>query len=72
MEKENFPENSIIYLNQGYLTIKGNRKLYYADYYINGQINECINPPEDFENFVCQDTEVKLYRPRYDLVTGCF
>ena len=28
MEKENFPENSINYLNQGYLTLKDNRKLY--------------------------------------------
>ena len=56
MEKENFPENSIIYLNQGCLTIKDNRKLYYADYYIIGQINECINPPEDLEIY----REVKL------------
>ena len=72
MEKENFPENSIIYLSQGYLTIKDNRKLYYADYHIIGQVNECINPPEDLENYVCQDREIKIYRPRYDLVTGNF
>ena len=72
MEKENFPENSISYLNQGYLTLKDNRKLYYADCYIIGQINECIFPPEDLENYVCQDREVKLYRPRYDPVTGNF
>lgn len=34
MEKENFPENSIKYVSQGYLTIKDNKKLYYTDYYI--------------------------------------
>ena len=72
IEKKKFPENSIIYINQGYLTIKDNKKLYYADYYIIGQINECINPPEDLENYVCQDREVKIYRPRYDPITGSF
>ena len=33
IDKENFPENSIIYVNQGSLTIKGNKKLYYVDYF---------------------------------------
>lgn len=42
MEKENFPENSTIFVNQGYLTIKDNKKLNYADYYIIGKVNECI------------------------------
>ena len=42
--KENFPENSILYINQGYLTIKDDKKFYYADHYILGQVNECINP----------------------------
>ena len=72
VEKEDFPENSIIYLNQGYLTTEDHRKLYYADYCIIGQINERINPPEDLENYVCQDREVKLYRPHYDPVTDNF
>ena len=72
MEKEDFQENLIIFLNQGYLTIKGNRKLYYADYYIIGQANERIKPPEDLENYVYQDREVKIYRPRCDPATGNF
>ena len=42
MEKENFPENSTIFVNQGYLTIKDNKKLNYADYYIIGKVNEYI------------------------------
>ena len=41
MKKENFPKNSIIYVNQGYLTIKDNKKLYYRDYYITPIVNEC-------------------------------
>ena len=32
MDKENFSENPIIYINQGYLTVKDNRKLYFADW----------------------------------------
>lgn len=42
MEKENFPDNSIIYVTKVYFTIKDNKKFYYTDYYIIGQINECI------------------------------
>ena len=72
MDKENYPENSIIYINQGYLTIKDNEKLYYADYYILGQIIQCINPPEDIYNYVCKEREVKIYRLRYDPTTGQF
>ena len=73
MKKENFPENSIIYINQGYLTIKDNKKLYYRDYYITPIVNECKwTRPEDLENYVCQDKKVKIYRPRYDSVTGNF
>ena len=72
MEKENYPDNSMIYVNQCYLTIKDNKRLYYADYYILCQVIECLNPPEDISNYVCQDRGVKNYRPRYDAVTGTF
>ena len=72
MDKENFPENSVIYINQGYLLTKDNKKLYYADYYIVGQVIECINPPGDISNYVCKDRGVKVYRPQDDLATGQF
>ena len=67
-----FCYKSTIYLNQRYLTIKDNKRLYYADYYILGQIIECLNPPEDISNYVCKDLIVKIYRRRYDTVTGTF
>ena len=51
LDKENLPENSIIYLNQGYQSYKDDKNLYYGDYFLVGQINECLNPPEDFENY---------------------
>ena len=35
---ENYPENSMFYVNQGYLTIQKHKKMYYADYFLIGQI----------------------------------
>lgn len=37
MDKDNFSENSMIFINQGYLTVKDNKRTFYADYYILGQ-----------------------------------
>ena len=36
MEKVNFPENILFYLNQSYLTVKKNKKNFYCDYFILG------------------------------------
>ena len=36
MEKVNFPENTLFYLNQSYLTVKKNKKIFYCDYFILG------------------------------------
>ena len=38
IDKENFPENPIIYVNQGYQLVKDNKKIYYADYFLIGQV----------------------------------
>ena len=70
LDKENFPENSLIYIDQGYLKIKDNRKLFYADYYLIGQIHVCANLSESIESHVCEEREVNLYCPRYDVVTS--
>ena len=72
MDKENFPENSIIYLNQVYLTIKDNKRLFYTNYFIIGQVIEAINPPEDIRNYICKEREVKFYRPQYNPQSGQF
>ena len=66
MNMVNYPENSIIYLNQGCLTIKNNKKIFYADYYILGQIIKTLNYPEDIYSYVCREREVKIIRPRYE------
>ena len=50
------PENSIMYLNQGYQSWKDNKKVYYADYFLIGQVNECLNPPKNLETYEFKDT----------------
>ena len=72
MDKENYPEKSVIYLKQGYLRVKDNKKMYYADFHMLGQIKKCINPPEDIQNYLCKEREVKMYRSHYDPVSCQF
>ena len=71
LDKENMSENSIIYMNQGYQFWKDNKKIYYANYYILGQVNESLNPSENLEIHEFKYREVKLYCPQFD-VTGNF
>ena len=70
IEKENFPENSIFYLNQGYQSVKDNKKICYGDNFLIRQVNESLNPPEDLQNYKYEDNEVKMYRPKYNKMTG--
>ena len=39
VDKKNMPESSIIYMNQGCQSWKENKKVYYADYFLIGQVN---------------------------------
>ena len=32
MEKVNFPENTLLYINQAFLTVKKNKNIFYCDY----------------------------------------
>ena len=72
VDKENMPENSIIYMNQGYQSSKDNKKFYCADYFLIGQVNECLNPTENLKTYEFKDREVKMFRPRYDTVRVIF
>ena len=56
MDKDNFPENSIMYINQGYLTVKDNKKMFIRASYRGHK----------------SSGEVKFYRPRFDSQTGQF
>ena len=74
LDQESFPENSLIYINPGYLTIKDNRKHFYAGYYLIAQIDECANPPRcgRHRELLLYRKGSKAHRPRYDVVTGNF
>ena len=72
VEKENIPENSLIYLNQGYQSHKDNKKVYYGDFFIIGQGSKGLNPPEDISTHDFSDREVKTFHLKYDSVSRRF
>ena len=41
-------------------------------FFIIGQVNEALNPPQDLSAYEFMDREVKLFQPRYETVTGTF
>ena len=45
LEKANMPEMTIFYVNQAYQSYKDNKKVYYCDFYVLGQVTPCLNPP---------------------------
>ena len=72
IDQENFLENSIFYLSQGYQSFKDNKKIYDGNYFLTGQVNECLNHPENLQGYKCEDRGVIMYRPKYDTVTRTF
>ena len=54
LEKANLLENTIFYLNQGYLRYKDNKKIYYIDLYIVGQIIPLLNQPKNLQEYTPQ------------------
>ena len=72
MEKVNFPQNTLIYKNQAYLTVQKGENIFYADYFILGQIIFTANVPADVDSYECLPHEVIIVRPLYDAETGDF
>ena len=69
----NFPENTLIYANQGsVLTLKEVGYAIYRHYVILGQFVCAGNLPEDFDNYECKPDEAKLCVPFYNVETGEF
>ena len=66
----NYPENTILYINQAYLTVK--KKIYYCDFFALGQIVEAVNPAGNILTCVIKENEVKMIRPKYNAETGQF
>ena len=72
LEKAYLPENTIFFLNQGYLSYKDNKRIYYVDIFTTGQITPLLNQPEKLDEYEPQEDEVKILRSKYDVNTGRF
>ena len=72
MVKVNFPDNMLLYINQAFLIVKKNKKIFYCDYYVLGHIVETSDTPQDISSYTLKENKVKMVRPRYDSETGEF
>ena len=70
MEKMNYSENTILYINQAYLIVK--KKIFYCDFLVLGQIVEAANPAGNILTCVLKENEVKMIMPKYNAETGQF
>ena len=72
IEKANMPGNTLYYINQGYQSYKGSKKVYYNDLYIIAQIMPLAMQPKYIGSYQFQNDEVKILRARYDPISGEF
>ena len=72
VETSNAPKLAILYINQAHFNNKYGKKIYYYDLFVVGQATPMLNPPEDLEKYVPEEDEVKILRPKYDVLSGQF
>ena len=73
LEKNNIPKNSLLYINQSYIsTVKNGDLAMYHQNFIIGQLIVVANQPPEIDQYVCKGNEVKLYTCIYNLQTGEF
>ena len=71
--KANFPENTLVYVNNGSVSaVKGGQTAIYLDYVILAQILPVINFPDNLDNYQYEDNEVLLYFPLYNMQNGLY
>ena len=65
--KANFPENTLVYVNNGSIfAVKGGQTAVYLGYVILVQILPVMNFPDNLDNYQHKDNEVLLYVPLYN------
>ena len=69
LEKRNFPENALCYINQEY-AVKGGELAIYNHVFILGQLRVAANQPKDIETYDCTKNEAKLIGCLYDQLTA--
>ena len=72
--KPNFPENTLVYVNNGSITpIKGGHAMY-LEFVIIGQILPVANRPPniDFDKYDYKENEVLIFTPLYNTENGLY
>ena len=72
LEKENIPNNTIFYVNQGYRTTKLKNKYFVNELFVVAQLAPLSEQSSDVEKYECADDEVKMLRAMYDAKTTKF
>ena len=75
IQKANFPENTLVHVNQAYVSlVKGGEKAIYCDYIAIAQIMPLANidPAINLDTYTPKDDEVVIYTPMYNTVTGFY
>ena len=72
--KANFPENALVYANQGSISQMKDGEAIYLEYVVLGQIMPFANPDPsiDFETYGFKENECLLYVPLYNKENGLF
>lgn len=73
IEKKDFPENTLCYVNRWYLSAVTNGELaIYNNNFILGQLIVAANQPNNIDEYYCKKDEIKLVTCIYDKSTGQF
>ena len=74
ISKANFPENTLVYVNQGSISQMKDGEAIYLEYAVLGQIMPVANPDPtiDFDTYEFKENECLLYVPLYNKENGLF
>ena len=73
IEKFNIPENTLFYVNQGFVsTVKNGELAMYVHNFVIGQLIIAANQPKEINEYSSNENEVELLSCVYDLETGDF
>ena len=72
MSKNNFPENTLVYINQSTISTIKSELAIYLNCFIFGQIMPALNSPPDIASYQCKQNQVKIAVPTYNLSSGKF
>ena len=72
--KANFPENTLVYVNQGTISQVKEGEAIYLEYVVLGQIMHLANPDPsiDLDKYEFKENECLLYVPLYNTENGLF